>query len=159
MERGKTLPIITLPFACLLSKTIIIQEPSVLWVLLLNFLCLFLLSFAIWLWNKITNEKVDVVKQWLKTDIPRDKLILGLASFGRSYELENALDPCPWKYTPISGPAHRQEFYSHEIGLISKIWIFKILLLIVSYHFSLFFVKVTMRLVTFWKIWLANTTG
>ena len=50
--------------------------------------------------------KDGVVKQWLDTGISKDKLMLGLASFGRSFVLKNGNDKCPMTNSPIlcAGP-------------------------------------------------------
>lgn len=39
------------------------------------------------------------MKQWLNTSIPRNKMLLGLSIFGRSFLLDG--DPCNGVHTPI----------------------------------------------------------
>lgn len=66
------------------------------------------------------NPKLTVdyaVQLWLD-HVPPEKLVLGIASYGRSFKLHDGFESCPLTNTPVSGAAKKGE-YSREDGFLT----------------------------------------
>lgn len=67
----------------------------------------------IWLFSNLDHVdetpffQDEAVQGWISTGISRDKLILGLSAYGRSFQIENQYDSCPGIRTPVSGIAQK----------------------------------------------------
>lgn len=58
------------------------------------------------------------IRKWLSMGVPRNKLIVGLPAYGRSFKLKSDFKSCPVHGIPASGPADKG-IYTREIGFLS----------------------------------------
>ena len=58
------------------------------------------------------------MKLWLK-NIPKEKLIMGISAYGRSFKLREGFESCPLTDTPSIGPGTSGK-YSNENGFLSN---------------------------------------
>ena len=69
-----------------------------------------------------TNKLKDhAVKVWL-TGVPKEKLILGLSSYGRSFKIKPGFESCPLVDTPNDG-AGTKGIYTREDGFLCNFFI------------------------------------
>ena len=66
----------------------------------------------------LVELKDGPVKRWMQS-VPKEKLIMGIPAYGRSFKLREGFESCPLTDTPSVGPGTKGQ-YSKEKGFLSK---------------------------------------
>ena len=69
--------------------------------------------------DKDKTLNVDHALQLWLDNVPPEKLVLGISSYGRSFKLKNGFESCPLTDTPIHSAGSSGK-YSREEGFLSK---------------------------------------